>query len=99
MKSVDSHKFEKAKQRVIKLKQFYEHLFMFILISIGLATLNFYQNSWSNPWFLWAVISWGIGVGFHALFAFERNPIFGKKWEEKKINELLEKEEQRDRWE
>jgi len=102
MKQTDSYKFKKAKQRVIKLKQFYEHLFMFMLISLGLAALNYYQDAWEYPWFLWAVASWAIGVGFHALFVFQRISIslFGKKWEERKINEILkEKEELSERWE
>jgi len=99
MKVKESYKFEIAKQKVIKQKQFYEHLIMYLLVSLGLSGLNYYQNEWKQPWFLWAVISWGVGIGFHALVTFERFPIFGKKWEEKKIKEILENKEQTERWE
>lgn len=99
MSPVDPYKFEKAKQRVIKLKQFYEHLIMFIIVSLGLSILNYYQNGWKNPWFLWALVSWGVGVGFHALFTFGQTVFFGSKWEEKKIKEFLSQQEKSDRWE
>ena len=36
---------------------------------------------------------WGIGVFFHALGTFGLGNIMSKKWEEKKIEELMEKEE------
>jgi len=97
--STDSYKYEKAKQRVVELKKFYEHLIKFLIISVGLAALNYYQNSWNYPWFLWAVGSWGLGIGFHAFGTFFKTPIFGKNWEEKKIKELLESQEQKERWE
>lgn len=98
MNSEDPYTFEKAKKRVLRLKQFYEHLIMFIILSTALAGLNFYQNSWENPWFLWGVICWLIAVLFHALFAFDRNPVFGRKWEEKKISEFMKKKESKERW-
>lgn len=97
--SKDLYKFEKAKKKVIRLKQLYEHAIMFVIISSSIAVLNLYQNEWKNPWFLWAVISWLIGLGFHALFVFDLLPFFGKKWEQKIIQEFMTSKEPKDLWE
>jgi hypothetical protein len=40
------------------------------------------------------MLGWGIGVFFHGLKVFNYMPFFGKDWEEKKIKEFMEKEEQ-----
>ena len=49
-------------------------------------------------WFLWAAFGWGIGVFFHALNTFKLNPFFGKDWEKRKIEELLEKDKEQEKW-
>lgn len=43
---------------------------------------------------LLAVVVVGIGVLFHGLKVFNYMPFFGKNWEEQKIKEFMEKEEQ-----
>jgi len=37
-------------------------------------------------------MGWGIGLIAHGLKAFEFSPFFNKEWEERKIQEILEKE-------
>lgn len=49
-------------------------------------------------WFLWAAFGWGIGIFFHALNTFKWNPFFGKDWEKRKIEELLEKDKEQEKW-
>ncbi len=53
------------------------------------------------PWFLWVLFGWGIGLAFDYLKAFDKNPMFNKDWEERKINEYMNKDQQQDqqRWE
>jgi hypothetical protein len=41
---------------------------------------------------------WGIGLLVHTLSTFMPNWIFGQNWEEKKIQELIEKEKS-EKWE
>ena len=36
----------------------------------------------------------GIGILFHTLKAFNKNPLFNKEWEDRKIKEFMEKEKQ-----
>lgn len=88
----------KARERVKELREFYNHLFSYILVNLFLAAVNYYSNQWAYPWFLWVVGGWGIGLAFDALKAFRLNPMFNKDWEERKIKEYMEKEEKQ-RWE
>jgi hypothetical protein len=78
--------YEKAKKRVEKLKGFYSNLISYcivipVLIIINLNTSSFY-------WFWFPLFGWGIGLSFHALETFG----IGKKWEEEKIQKILNKQ-------
>lgn len=84
----ESVAYEKAKLRVQKLKEFYGNLISYcvvipVLIMINLNTSNFH-------WFWFPMLGWGVGLTIHAFETFG----YGKKWEERKINELLEKHNQ-----
>jgi hypothetical protein len=83
--------YYKAQKRVEDLKGFYGNLWSFVLVSTGLAVLNFvtYPQYW---WFLYPVIGWGIGVLIHWMNVFNFMPFLGRDWEEKKIQQLIEKE-------
>lgn len=91
-------KYLKARERVDQLRKFYVNLTSYVLVIAGLAGLNYWIDEWSYPWFLWAALGWGIGVFFHALGTFNLNPFFGKKWEERKIKEYMEKEQTNTKW-
>ena len=68
--------------------------FNYILIKI-LQVFFIYLNYISNAGFPWAIFpigGWGFGVLGHAAETFNYNPFFGKDWEERKIKEYLEKE-------
>lgn len=82
-------KYIKAKERVERIKKFYSNLFSYVVIIAFLAVLNYYLDGWDNPWFLWAAFGWGLGIVFHAIKAFQWNPIFNKDWEERKIKEFM----------
>lgn len=94
---MEDHKTEeryyKAKEKVAAMRKFYSSMLSYIVFIALLGALNYWINEWRYPWFLWAAFGWGIGLVFHALKAFDLNPIFGNDWEEKKIRELMEKEE------
>ncbi len=78
--------YVRAKERVDQIKGFYGNLISYcfvipVLIFINLSTTKF-------QWFWFPLLGWGMGVTFHALEVFG----YGKTWEEKKIREILEKE-------
>ena len=106
MERIDTNKqsldYEQAKARVNELKSFYNHLITYLVVIGGLAGLNYYTNELSYPWFLWAALGWGIGLGSHAFRTFYGDVVFGKQWEERKIKEYMDKKESKAsnrRWE
>ena len=94
------NKYLRAKERVAEIKKFYTSLFFYIVFIAFLAGLNYYTNEWRYMWFLWAALGWGIGLIFQAAKAFNWNPFINKDWEERKIKELMDKDDEpsKDRW-
>jgi len=85
-------KYIRAKERVAILKKFYSNLLSYIVFISFLAGLNYYTNQWRSPWFLWAAFGWGIGLIFHAVKAFNWVPFMNKDWEDRKIKEFMDEE-------
>ena len=93
MEGYEQEKLARAKKRVDKIKGFYIHLAvyvlvnMFILVNIYLATSR--QGESFGQWgHFFTAIFWGLGVIFHAFCVFRLNPFFGKNWEKKQIRNI-----------
>jgi len=85
---IEDKLYEKAKERVEAIKGFYGNLLSYCIVIPVLWFINYRTTD-----FLWAIfptLGWGFGVAMHALEAFGVNPLWGKKWEEKKMRELME---------
>ncbi len=80
--------YEKAKERVEALKGFYGNLLAYCIVIPCLWILNY--NTTTFPWAIFPTLGWGFGVAAHAMEAFGYNPIWGKRWEEKKMRELMD---------
>lgn len=91
-------KYIRAKERVEELKKFYANLWSYILVISALAVINYLTNDFRYMWFLWAAFGWGIGILFHAIGTFNMNPFFGKRWEERKIKEFMNNDEETRKW-
>jgi sensor histidine kinase YesM len=78
----------KAKERVENLKGFYGNLISYCCVIPILVFINL--NTGGFQWFWFPLLGWGLGVSFHALETFG----YGKSWEEKKIQEILNKGKQ-----
>jgi len=87
-------KYEKAKERVKEIKDFYGHLLVYIVVNIGIFIIN-YIVSPGAYWFYWVLIGWGIGLIVHWVQVFGVSRLLGEKWEEKKIKEIMEEMEKR----
>ncbi len=90
----------RAKDKVRKIKKFYTSLLSYIVFIAFMAGLNYYTNEWHSPWFLWVAFGWGIGIIFHAFKAFEWMPYMNKNWEDRKIKEFMEQDDEpsNNRW-
>ena len=87
----EEERYKRAKERVEELKEFYEHLTIYIGVNITLVIINLVTSP-NALWFYWVTVFWGIGIIWHAIGVYGK---LGKKWEEKKIKELMEKEERK----
>ena len=86
---------ERAHARVQAIKCFYVHgvaFLAFLVVNVALFALNTLAGGvW---WFYWPLIGWGIGLGLHAfgVFGFGGGGPWGRKWEERKTQEMMQKE-------
>jgi 2TM domain/Histidine kinase len=76
--------YAKAKKRVEELKGFYGNLTAYCIVIPTLAIIN-YNTFWGFQWFWFPMLGWGLGVSFHAFGIFG----YGKSWEERKIQEIV----------
>jgi hypothetical protein len=105
MNNIDNNKLEKAKHQVKEIRGFYNHLFIYIVINIVILLVNFGMfntgsfninilstSAWwvpfTTPFF------WGIGLFFHGIKVFYNGFGFLNNWEQRKIAEIMKKEEE-----
>jgi hypothetical protein len=88
---IEDKRYRRAKERVKAVKEFFGNLAAYCIVIPFLAWLNYQTTTF--PWIIFPVIGWGFGVLMHGLEAYGYNPLWGKRWEEKKIRELMEKED------
>ncbi len=90
---MNDEKYERARKRVEELKKFYGNLISYAVINVMLIVINLLTSP-DHLWFYWVTIFWGLSILFHAsrVFLIKGKPL-GKAWEEKKIKEVMEKDE------
>ncbi len=100
--SQNNIRYQEARKKVKSIRGFYIHLTVYLFVNIMLLV----GSTWDEG--LWVGLQdisnyftaffWGIGLLAHWAGVFGSDFFFGKKWEEKKIRELMEKEKG-NRWE
>jgi hypothetical protein len=102
MNTIDQEKYERAKKQVEIEKGWYTHLFIYAIINILVQLFYsgvFDGGEFTNyiPWWVryTTPFFWGLNVFAHWLYAFKnvRFDAFYKGWEERKIKEYMEEEE------
>ena len=92
----DQIKYEQALQRVKKIKGFYTHLVVYLVINLMLVIVNVQNLDKGESYFQFknfqTAFFWGIGILAHGLSVFLPNMILGNNWEERKIKELMDKD-------
>lgn len=102
----EEERYLRARKRVKQIQGFYWHLFWYLAITIFILVmvfssfedkegvfqyLNFieYETTyWNILWFWFPMVVWGIVVLIQGLYVFG----FGSNWEERKIRELMNKD-------
>lgn len=87
----ENERYRKASEKVKELKEFYTHVISYLVINITLLVINLVTSP-MYLWSFWSIGCWGIGLVFHGLKTFDYFPFFSKEWEQRKINEFMEKE-------
>lgn len=83
--------YDRAKAKVKEIKSFYYNLACYcVVIPVVIATNLIYMPQFH--WFWFSVAGWGSGLLIHGLSAFGYLPFLGRDWEQKKIKELMEKD-------
>ena len=85
--------YYRAKKQVEEIKGFYANLISYCIVIPFLIFLN-YRTSWEFQWFWFPMLGWGMGIIFHAAGVFG----YGKSWEERKIQEILNSDNERKNW-
>ena len=78
--------YDRAKKRLDALIGFYGSLISYCLLIPGLIFLNLSTTSFQ--WFWFPLLGWGLGLTIHGFSVFG----YGKTWEERKIQEIMNKE-------
>ena len=78
----------RAQKRVKEIKEFYSNLLSYCIVIPFLIFINL--NTSKFQWFWFPMLGWGMGLTFHAFGVFG----YGRNWEERKINEIMNKEQQ-----
>ena len=83
----------RAKKRVEELKGFYGNVISYVCVIPFLIFINL-RFSPGFQWFWFSALGWGFGVIMHAFKVFG----YSSDWEERKIRQILEKENNKQTW-
>ena len=84
-------KFIEAQKKVKNIKGFFVHATVFVFVNILIIAASGFADVQSlftiSPYI--TALYWGIGLGAHGMSVFGQDFIFGKNWEEKEIQNIL----------
>lgn len=92
---------ERAQERAREKRRLYQHFIVFLIGSVVLILVNLIFeigqdiNPFGIDWFVWAIIIWGIILLIHAFNVFITNRFLGKDWENRQIEKLVAKQQER----
>lgn len=84
----------RAQKKVKALIGFYWHFASYVIVNIFIMSMIVINGGelWSFGTFATAFF-WGIGLFFHFLGVYGPDFFFGKNWEERKIKEMMDKDD------
>ena len=97
--NLEEKNYIRAKKRVKSIKGFYSHLAIYLGVNLFLILLRIISDNGLEELWDWTTyntaIFWGIGIIFHALNVFGMGFLLGSSWEEKKIEEIMNKDKEK----
>mgnify|MGYP005609317061 CR=1 FL=1 len=102
MNTQDEIKYQEALKRVKKIKGFYTHAIVYVIVNLMIVVVNVQDLNAGESYFQFknfmTALFWGIGLLSHGFSVFLPQWFLGENWEEKKIKELMDKEKN-SKWE
>ena len=99
MENIDknSEHYLNAKKQVGEIYGLYIHLLVYLVVNIFIIVTNYNNKlSFLSAIFSWSTLGtglfWGIGLASHWARVFGKSIFFSKNWEERKIQELMNKD-------
>lgn len=86
----EQQRYELARRQVLRLRQFYVHLVVYVLVNALLIILSLSNG---GRWSIWPLLGWGIGLVAHGVSVFVSGGLLGPGWEEREIRRRLERSE------
>lgn len=83
--------YRKAKKQAQNIRAFYINLTCYLIVIPILIYVNFTYSP-EQIWFIYSALGWGFGLAFHGMAAFNYSPFLGRDWEKRKIQQMLDKE-------
>ncbi|CAM2963987.1 2TM domain-containing protein [Flavobacterium frigoris] len=95
--------YNMAYKRVKRIKSFYVHALVYVLVNtviiISRSNRDLFNAIEFWSWETWSTaLFWGMGLLAHGFSVFGRDLFFGSDWEEKKIQQFMDKDKG-DKWE
>lgn len=101
MMEFDEAALERARKRVKEVRDFYGHLFIYLIVNAIFVTIDLLDGRGDDAflgldWAYFPIIGWGIFVLIDALstFGFGKR-FFGADWEERKVRQYTDQERRR----
>jgi len=92
---IEEQRIKKVRKRVKAMAGFYKHLAAYIVVNIVLIAMHWADLKPGEEFFTFSTFStaffWGIGLLFHGFGAFGVNLFLGPDWEERKIQEYMDR--------
>jgi len=100
----EESRYNRAKKKVDKIKGFYTHVIVYVVVNIMLLSMIY--TNYANVTEFWnfgsfsTAIGWGVGLLIHGISVFGRGLFFNSNWEDHKMKQFLKEEEQNNhKWE
>jgi hypothetical protein len=99
----EMQRLEKARKKVQAIMGFYKHLSAYLIVNLFLLAYAWFRKGNTEEFFTFSTFStaffWGVGLVFHGVGVFGTNIFLGKNWEERKIQQYMEQQERKSKWE
>jgi len=100
----EQQRLERARKKVQAIIGFYKHFVVYLAVNIIALAYSWFTLEEAEEFFTFSNFSmtlfWGIGIVFHAAGVFGKNIFLGSNWEDRKIREIMEKEQSKGtKWE